>query len=85
VLPCRLPAGETAESLGLDGSELFSLKGLEGDVRPRGSLVLHVSKASGESTEIPLVLAVDTQAEIDYLRAGGMMPFILANLTGEAA
>ena len=85
VLPCRLPAGETAESLGLDGSELFSLKGLEGDVRPRGSLVLHVSKESGESTEIPLVLAVDTQAEIDYLRAGGMMPFILANLTGEAA
>ena len=85
VLPCQFPAGETGESLGFDGSEIFYLKGVEGDVRPRQSLTLAVRKADGAVREIPLVLRVDTQVEIDYLRAGGMMPFILGNLIGNLA
>ncbi|MEP9390124.1 hypothetical protein [Mesorhizobium sp. KR9-304] len=85
VLPCQFPAGETAESLGFDGSEQFSLKGIMGDVKPRHRLTLEVRPASGAIQEIPLVLRVDTQVEIDYLRAGGMMPFILGNLIKNAA
>ena len=85
VLPCQLPAGETAQSLGFDGSEEFSIRGIDGDVRPRQQVTLVVKRADGEVREIPLVLRVDTQAEIDYLRAGGMMPFILGNLIEKAA
>ena len=85
VLPCRFPAGETAQSLGFDGSDVFSITGLEGNVRPRCRLMLQVRKTSGETREIPLVLSVDTQVEIDYLRAGGMMPFILGNILQKTA
>lgn len=85
VLPCQFQAGATAESLGLNGSEVFSIKGLEGTVRPRQEVVLMAEDAAGRRREIPLVLRADTQTEIDYLRAGGMMPFILGNLVQEAA
>jgi aconitate hydratase len=47
--------------------------------------MLQVRKTSGETREIPLVLSVDTQVEIDYLRAGGMMPFILGNILQKTA
>ena len=85
VLPLQFPSGQTPHSLGLDGSELFSIEGLDGRVRPRQPVTLVVGRAGGEIQRIPLLLRVDTQREIDYLRAGGMMPFILARLIDEAA
>lgn len=85
VLPCQFPAGVTAESFGLDGSELFSIKGIAGDVRPRQEVTLVAQDAAGSRREIALVLRADTQTEIDYLRAGGMMPFILGNFIQQAA
>ena len=83
--PCQFQSGVTAESLGCVGSEVFSIRGIEGDVRPRQDVTLVVTDAGGSRREIPLVLRADTRTEIDYLRAGGMMPFILADLIGKAA
>ena len=51
VLPCQLPAGETAESLGFDGSEEFSIKGIAGDVRPRQQVTLIATGADGSVPE----------------------------------
>src|SRR5690606_2165452 len=47
VLPCQFPVGVTAESLGLDGSERFSIKGIEGDVRPRQEVMMVIEDSAG--------------------------------------
>jgi aconitate hydratase len=84
VLPCQLPAGTTAASLGLDGSETFDLIGLDDDVKPGQTLTLVVHRADGRSDEIAVTLRLDTPAEVDYVRHGGIMPYVLGGITKAA-
>ena len=81
VLPCQLPDGVTAETLGIDGSETFDLIDLSDDATPLQPVTLVIHRAHGRREEVPLTLRVDTKTEVDFLRAGGMMPFILERLT----
>jgi aconitate hydratase len=85
VLPCQLPEGTTVETLGLDGSESFDLTGLSGEVRPGQEVTLRIGRADGQVTTVPLRLRLDTPAELDYVKAGGMMPYILDSLEQKAA
>ncbi|MFO1162232.1 MAG: aconitate hydratase AcnA [Reyranellaceae bacterium] len=85
VLPCQLQEGTTAETLGLDGSEVFDLLGLAGEARVGQPVTLRVTWRDGRTMAVPLRLRLDTQAELDYARAGGMMPYILDSLTRQAA
>jgi aconitate hydratase len=80
VLPCELPAGVTATSLGLKGDEQFDLTGLDGNARPRQTVMLAIRRRGGARQSVPLVLRLDTPAEIDYVRSGGIMPYILNEL-----
>jgi aconitate hydratase len=80
VLPLQFPAGTTAQSLGLDGSERFDLRGLDDAARPRQAVTLVIHRAGGRRDEVPLSLRVDTPAELSYQLAGGIMPYILAKL-----
>ncbi len=77
VLPCQFDPGTDAGTLGLDGSETFDLRGLEAGVQPRQRVVLHVHRASGETTMVPLTLRIDTPIEVDYLHHGGILPYVL--------
>jgi aconitate hydratase len=81
VLPCQLPDGTTAEALGLDGSEVLDLTGIAANARVGQPVTLRIRRRDGSSLTVPLRLRLDTQAELDYVRAGGMMPYILDNLT----
>jgi len=83
VLPCQLDPGVTAATLGLDGSETFDLLGLNDDARPRQRLTLIVHGGRGR-VEVPLTLRLDTPAEIDYVRHGGILPGVLAELVAAA-
>ena len=85
VLPCQLPEGTAAETLGLDGSEMFDLVGLAGEVGVAQPITLRIRRRDGSVDAVPLRLRLDTQAELDYVRAGGMMPYILENLIQAAA
>ncbi len=80
VLPCQLPPGVSAATLGLDGSETFDLTGLNENARPQQPLTLTGRRKGGIREDVPLTLRLDTQAEIDYVRRGGILPYVLEGL-----
>jgi aconitate hydratase len=80
VLPCSLEEGISAQSLKLDGSEAFSLPGLNDTIQPRQTLQLEIKRANGTVEEIPVVARLDTHIEIEYYRHGGILPFMLRQL-----
>ena len=82
VLPLQFEDGQDAASLGIDGSQEYSILGLSEEVKPRQKLTLLVKSADGSSREIPVVLRIDTAVEIEYYRHGGILPYVLRNLIG---
>ena len=81
VLPCQFVEGVSAASLALTGAELFSLKGLERSIAPRQTLSLLIKYPSGEEKEVPVLLRIDTPIEVDYYRHGGILQYVLRQLT----
>ncbi len=72
--------GMTAQSLGLDGSEKFSITGLSDSIKPGQKLTLEIERNNGERQSVPVKLRIDTPIEIDYYRHGGILPFVLRQL-----
>jgi aconitate hydratase len=87
VLPLQFPAGQNAESLGLDGTEIFSITGVEelnNGVTPktvRVSATPSGHSASGKpAVEFDAVVRIDTPGEADYFRNGGILQYVLRSL-----
>ena len=82
VLPFQFVNGQTAKSIGLTGTEEFSIQGLEGadSIRPGKEVVLVVKRADGTSLEVPLRLRIDTNIEVEYYKHGGILPYVLRQL-----
>jgi aconitate hydratase len=74
VLPCEFINGETAASLGLTGHESFSITGVAADFAP--GKILQVKAGD---TEFEVKARVDTPLEIEYLRNGGVLNYVLRN------
>lgn len=85
VLPCQLPPGVTAGTLKLNGSERFDVVGLNESAQPGQALTLVIHRSNGGADQVPLILRLDTAAEIDYVRHGGIMPYVLSEITRGAA
>jgi aconitate hydratase len=83
ILPCQFREGESAQTLHLDGTEIFDLLGLGDDVKPRQELTLVVHRASGKTDKIPVILRIDTAVEVDYYRHGGILQYVLRQLLSE--
>ena len=83
VLPCELPEGVSAQSLGLDGTELFHLDVGE-QLAPRGAAVLQIERRDGRRESVPLVLRIDTPIEVVYFTAGGVLPYVLEQILAHA-
>ena len=82
VIPLQFPAGESHESLGLDGTETFDITGIEqlnSGVTPE---TVHVTatKESGDVVEFDAVVRIDTPGEADYYRNGGILQYVLRNM-----
>ena len=82
VIPLQFPAGESHESLGLDGTETFDITGIEqlnSGVTPE---IVHVTatKESGDVVEFDAVVRIDTPGEADYYRNGGILQYVLRNM-----
>ncbi|MDM4763203.1 aconitate hydratase AcnA [Galbitalea sp. SE-J8] len=87
VIPLQFPAGESADSLGLDGTEEFSISGIEalnGGTTPK---TVHVtaeptahSPAGKQTVEFDAVVRIDTPGEADYYRNGGILQYVLRSL-----
>ena len=82
VVPLQFPAGQSAESLGLDGTETFSITGLtalnEGTT-PR-TVAVTAQKADGSEVSFDAVVRIDTPGEADYFRHGGILQYVLRQL-----
>jgi aconitate hydratase len=79
VLPIEYLPGEGATSYGLTGTETFDLQVDDGLV-PRQRLVLRATKAGGAVVEVPVIARVDTPIEVEYLRHGGILHFVLRQM-----
>jgi len=89
VLPLQFPAGATATTLGLDGTESFSIEGvtaLNDGVTPKTLKVTatpSVHSAAGKRIiSFDAVLRIDTPGEADYFRHGGILQYVLRSLVG---
>ena len=80
VLPLNFKNANDYERLALDGSETFDILGLSDDVKPMQEATLVVHRADGSSEEVALVLRLDTPIEVEYYRAGGILPFVLQEI-----
>ena len=82
VVPLQFPDGQSAESLGLDGTETFSITGLtalnEG-ATPR-TVAVTAQKADGSAVSFDAVVRIDTPGEADYFRHGGILQYVLRQL-----
>ncbi|WP_314317931.1 aconitate hydratase AcnA [Actinomyces oris] len=82
VVPLQFPDGQSAESLGLDGTETFSITGLtalnEGTT-PR-TVAVTAQKADGSAVSFDAVVRIDTPGEADYFRHGGILQYVLRQL-----
>jgi aconitate hydratase len=79
VLPLQFLEGISAQSLGLDGSEKFSITRLSDSIKPGQKVTLEIEK-NGQNRSVPVKLRIDTPIEIDYYRHGGILPFVLRQL-----
>ena len=80
VLPLQFPEGTTAQSLRLDGSEIFSITGLSDAIKPGQTATLEIEAKGQSKRSVSLKLRIDTPIEIDYYRHGGILPFVLRQL-----
>ena len=80
VLPLQFPDGLTAESLGLDGSETYSITGLDENMQPGQSLPLEITRADGSTHTVALILRIDTPVEVQYYRHGGILQYVLRDI-----
>ncbi len=79
VLPLVYLPGQSAATFGLDGTETFSIP-VDDKLVPRQPLAVKAERTNGEVVEIPVVARVDTPIEVDYLRHGGILNFVLRQL-----
>ncbi|KFI73146.1 aconitate hydratase [Bifidobacterium minimum] len=82
VLPLQFPEGESAESLGLDGTETFSITGVErfNDGVIPSTVNVEATASDGGVVSFDAVVRVDTPGEASYYRNGGILQFVLRNL-----
>jgi aconitate hydratase len=80
VLPLQFAEGQDAASLGIDGSQTYSILGLDESLKPRQTVTLVVTESNGRKREISLTVRIDTPVEVQYYRHGGILPYVLRSI-----
>ncbi|WP_123918998.1 aconitate hydratase [Georgenia muralis] len=82
VLPLQFPAGQNADSLGLDGTETFDVAGVTGlnEGTTPSTVEVTATKEDGSVVEFDAVVRIDTPGEADYFRNGGILQYVLRQL-----
>jgi aconitate hydratase len=79
VLPLTFPAGENADTLGLDGTETFDIA-IDDDLQPRQPVSVKATRSDGGVVEFMAQCRVDSPVEIEYLRNGGILHMVLRRM-----
>ncbi len=80
VLPCNFKNKADYDKVKDLSDATFDILGISNDFKPMGEATLRVHPADGSSFDVPLVVRIDTPVEIDYYRAGGILPYVLAQI-----
>jgi len=86
VIPLQFPEGESASSLGLDGTEVFDITGIDALNDGKTPKTVHVKASkhsgadAGKTVEFDAVVRIDTPGEADYYRNGGILHYVLRNM-----
>ncbi|MCF6767223.1 aconitate hydratase AcnA [Thiotrichales bacterium 19S11-10] len=79
VLPLQFKAGDSAKSLGLDGSESFSIKKLS-SIKPRSDVEVEAKKNDGSVIKFNVLARLDADIDVDYYKNGGILQTVLKNM-----
>jgi aconitate hydratase len=80
VLPLEFVSGQTWQSLGLTGEEVYDILGLDDNLQPRSTIRVRAKSADGSVKEFDARVRIDTPVEIDYYRNGGILQTVLRKL-----
>jgi aconitate hydratase len=80
ILPLCFMNGQNAESLGLDGSEVYDIEGLSDAMLPKSVVNVKAMRADGSAVEFKAVAQLNTPVEVNYYRNGGILHTVLRNL-----
>ncbi len=80
VLPCNFVNKDDYDKIKDLADATFDLVGIDNDLKPMQQATLRVHPAGGKSFDIPVIVRIDTPVEKDYYRAGGILPYVLAQI-----
>jgi aconitate hydratase len=80
ILPLQFAAGDSAATLGLDGRETFSVRGLAGGVTPGMQVAVEVVRIDGAAISFQATVRIDGAAEVAYFSSGGLLRMVLREL-----
>jgi aconitate hydratase len=81
VLPCQFKGSDSVQSLKIDGTETFDLIGVAGgNVKPMQDVTLVIHRKDGSTQNVTVTLRVDSPIEVEYLKHGGILPYVLREL-----
>jgi len=84
VIPLQFPEGKSAAGLGLDGTEVFDITGIEALNEGKTPKTVHVKASkedgAGNPIQFDAVVRIDTPGEADYYRNGGILQYVLRNM-----
>lgn len=82
VIPLQFPDGKSAKDLGLDGTEVFDITGIEelNNGKTPKTVKVKAAKDGGKAVEFDAVVRIDTPGEADYYRNGGILQYVLRNM-----
>ncbi len=84
VIPFEFTGGDTRKSLKLTGDEEISIEGLGDDIKPLSEVPCTITYADGSTKTITLKCRIDTEIEVDYVKHGGVLHYVLRNLAQAA-
>ncbi|MBV8773900.1 MAG: aconitate hydratase AcnA [Deltaproteobacteria bacterium] len=79
VLALQFKDGQNRESLSLSGREVYSISGLEAGLKPRQMLKVRAQE-DGKAKEFDVLARIDTPEDVEYIRHGGVLPYVLRQL-----
>jgi aconitate hydratase len=80
VLPLQFLEGESRESLGLTGEEVFDVDGVASGLAPGKRLSITAKASDGSSKRFEAIARIDTVVELEYYKNGGILPYVLRQL-----
>lgn len=83
VLPLEFAGGEDATSLGLSGKEVISISGIEAGLSPGKELQIEAAKEDGSVVSFKVITRLDSQIEIEYVKHGGILQYVLRQFLEE--